>query len=227
MRRILRKGVQDIGPEQFLVLLLVVQAELDQRNDGRELGLVGALQQPFDGLIDMGAIGRNLRAVRPRDHAALRPRVARTGGDVIGVEQKREALVELTIVGSVRFEQKLFEEPGGVGAMPFGRAGVSHRLHLLILVRQRRGAALGLAANDAERLGAGAPIVGRRPGGQPLKQRRGSLRHVYLRNPGWGIRSTPIRQLQRGQIVPMRRRMAQPRPAAAGGKLNVPARFIP
>ena len=35
-------------------------------------------------------------------------------------------------------------------AMPFGRARVRHRLHDLILRRQRRGAALGLRAHRAE-----------------------------------------------------------------------------
>ena len=43
----------------------------------------------------------------PRDQAALRPRVPRAGGDVIGVEQKAEALVELAIAGGVRLEQEL------------------------------------------------------------------------------------------------------------------------
>ena len=55
MRRVLREGVQDVGPKQFLVLLLVVQAEFDQRHDGCKLGLAGALQQPFHRAVDMVA----------------------------------------------------------------------------------------------------------------------------------------------------------------------------
>ena len=39
------------------------------------------------------------RRRRPRDQAALRPRMARAGRDVIGVEQEREALVEGAIAG--------------------------------------------------------------------------------------------------------------------------------
>ena len=93
----------------------------------------------------------------------------RAGGDVIGVEQEREALIELAIARVVWLQQELLEEPGGVGAMPFGWARVRHRLNLLVFVRERRGAALGLAAHEAERLDAGAPIDGARPGGQPLK----------------------------------------------------------
>ena len=37
-QRVLREGVQDVGDQQFLVLLLVVQAELDERGGGRRRG---------------------------------------------------------------------------------------------------------------------------------------------------------------------------------------------
>ena len=50
--------------------------------------------QPLDRRIDMRAIRADLAGVRPRDQAALRPSVARAGGDIIGIEQEREALVE-------------------------------------------------------------------------------------------------------------------------------------
>jgi hypothetical protein len=44
-------------------------------------------------------------------------------------------------------EQELLEEPGGMGAVPFRRAGIRHRLNQLVLRRQGRGTALGLAAD--------------------------------------------------------------------------------
>ena len=44
-------------------------------------------------------------------------------------------------------EQELLEEPGGMGAMPFGRTGVRHGLDRLVLGAQRRGPALGLATD--------------------------------------------------------------------------------
>ena len=56
------------------------------------------VEQRIDRAIDMRAIGRDLLRIRPRDQAALRPRVARAGGDVIGVEQEGEALVERAVV---------------------------------------------------------------------------------------------------------------------------------
>ena len=48
-------------------------------------------------------------------------------------------------------EQELFEEPGGMGAVPFRRARIRHRLDQLILCRQRIGAALGLVSDRQER----------------------------------------------------------------------------
>src|SRR5262249_8131960 len=50
----------------------------------------------------------------------------------------------------MRLNQKRLEEPGRMRAMPFGRTGVRHRLDCLVLRRQRRRAALGLASYAAE-----------------------------------------------------------------------------
>src|SRR6266404_5127387 len=44
-------------------------------------------------------------------------------------------------------EQELLEEPGGMGAVPFRRARIRHRLDLLIFCRQGIGAALGLVSD--------------------------------------------------------------------------------
>ena len=127
------------------------------------------VDQPLDRGIDMRAIGGDVLAVRPRDQPALRPRVARTGGDVIGIEQKRKPLVENLVARIVRHQQELLEKPGDVGAMPFGRAGVGHRLHDLVFGRQMRGARFGLRPHPAEGVApVGARLVRRlRNGGWP------------------------------------------------------------
>ncbi len=78
--------------------------------------------------------------------------VAGTGADVIGVEQEGEVGVEGLVAGAVLAEQELLEEPGGVGAVPFGRAGIRHRLDQLILGRQGGGPALGLVADGQKGL---------------------------------------------------------------------------
>ena len=148
--RVLREGMQDIGEQQFLVLLLVMQADLKNREHALRISRRHLLDQPLDRGIDIGAIARHVFAVRPRDQAALRAGVARTGGDVIGVEQERKAFVENLVGWIVRHQQELLEEPGDVRAMPFRRRGIGHRLHDLVLGRQMRGALFRLRPHAAE-----------------------------------------------------------------------------
>ena len=82
--------MQDVGDQQFLVLLLVI-AVLDLENVEHARGRWRGSIAPLDRRIDMGAIaGGHVVAVRPRDQATLRACVARAGGDVIGIEQKCE-----------------------------------------------------------------------------------------------------------------------------------------
>ena len=49
-----------------------------------------------------------------------------TNAVVVGVEEKIEAGAELDVIGRVRLEDEGFEEPSGVGEMPFGRADIGH-----------------------------------------------------------------------------------------------------
>ena len=135
---ILRKCVENVREQQLLMLLLVVQSDLDDREDafrclGRHLP-----NQSFDGGIDMRPVGCDFRTVRARDQAPLRPRVTRTGGDIVRVEKKRKSFVEDPVRGVVRHQQELLEEPGDMRAVPLGRACIRHRLNDLVLGRQMR-----------------------------------------------------------------------------------------
>jgi hypothetical protein len=59
--------VQDVGQHQFLMLLLVVEADLDQRRELGEALLAGGLEEPDHGSVDMPAIGGDfIRARRVR-----------------------------------------------------------------------------------------------------------------------------------------------------------------
>ena len=87
--------MQDIGPEQFLMLLLVMQADLDNRRDLARARFVGAADQRRHRGIDMRAIGRDIGGGRPGDQPALRTRMPRSRRDIIGVEQEGEARIEL------------------------------------------------------------------------------------------------------------------------------------
>src|SRR5213078_2246195 len=143
---ILRKSVQDVGEQKLLMLLLVMQPDLENPQHFRQLRVLRALEQSLDARVDMGAEGGNAFAVGPREEPPPRPRVARPGGDVVGIEEIWE----------------LLEEPSRVRAMPFSRAGVRHRLHQLVLGAQGSGATLGLRAHGAEGIAPdGARIVGR------------------------------------------------------------------
>ena len=70
--RILREGVEDVGEEQFLVLLLVVQADLEDAQHLGQLRLVRVRHELLDRFVDMRAECGDPRHVRPRDQAALR-----------------------------------------------------------------------------------------------------------------------------------------------------------
>ena len=122
---------------QLLVLLLVLQAEADQRGD---LGVVAAAgEQRLHALVDVGAIALDVGEAGPRDEAALRPRVLLADTLVVAVEENAKGRVEGNEAGLEALEQEGLEEPGDVGEVPLGRARVGHRLHLAVLGRQRRG----------------------------------------------------------------------------------------
>jgi len=79
-----------------------------------------------------------------RELCALGARVARSRADVIGVEQIGVVRVVGFVAGDVFAEQKLLPEPGDMGPVPFGRAGVRHGLDQLILGGERGGPTLRL-----------------------------------------------------------------------------------
>ncbi len=141
----------------------------------------------------MGAVCRRFNYTRARYKAALRPRVPRARCHVVGIEEISEALVEYAIAGNERPQQEVLEEPGDVGAMPFDRARIRHRLHDLIFRTERRRAALGLRTHGAEgvapvstRVSAPArdcgPLIGWIK--QPNGWQSGRARHRLVRKTG-------------------------------------------
>src|SRR5215213_1319860 len=98
----------------------------------------------------MPAIGGDFVGAGAGQVAALMPGVPRSGADIIGVEQKGVVGMKGSVAPTMFAEQELLEEPGGVGTVPFGGAGVRHRLDQLIFSGERGGAALGLVADREE-----------------------------------------------------------------------------
>jgi len=131
--RVLRKGMQDVGPHQFLMLLLVVETNLDQRRDRGQLVVAGFTEEFHDRRIDATAIGGDLLSGGPCQIAAPVPGMTGACADVIGIEQEGVVGVVGHISLAVLAQQELLEKPGGMGAVPFGRACVRHGLDQLIL----------------------------------------------------------------------------------------------
>lgn len=126
--------VQDVGEHQLLVLLLVLQAQLDQatqcsvvRHGGHPTCHAG---------VHVGPVGEHLVQRWPREQPALRAGVLGAHTVVVGVEQHPERRCKRLETGLVGFEHKGFKEPGGVGQVPLGGAGIGHGLRGAILGRQ-------------------------------------------------------------------------------------------
>ena len=143
----MRERVQNIRQHQFLMLLFMIEAGFDQRHELRQHFVVRVVEEFNDRGIDVPAIGGDLLGTRPRDVAALGAGISRAGADVIGVEQEGVIGMERHVAGTVLAEQELLPEPRGMGAVPFRRTGVRHRLHHLIFWRERLRASLRFAPN--------------------------------------------------------------------------------
>jgi hypothetical protein len=107
----------------------------------------------------MRAIARHVGSAGPRQQSALRPRVTRAGGHIIGVEQECEFGIVRTVGRDVRRQNELLKEPGRVAAMPFDWTSVGHRLDDLIFRRQWRGPPLGLGPYRTECLQPSVPCL--------------------------------------------------------------------
>jgi hypothetical protein len=128
--------VLDVGEQQFLMLLFVLQAELDQRVDR---WVVRRGEQRRHALVDLRTIGLDLGQAGTRDEAALRPRMLLAHLVVVAVEQHPVVGVERLEAALVALEHEGFEKPRHVRQMPLGRADVGHRLHLRVGLGQRLG----------------------------------------------------------------------------------------
>ncbi len=119
------------------MLLLVVDAELDQLGD-RWIALRNArLEDCIERGIDMPPVAHHLLERRTRQEPALGSRLPGAGGLVVGIEAIGEALIQRAEARKMRLQHERLEEPGGVRQVPLGGAGVVHRLDDLIFRTQR------------------------------------------------------------------------------------------
>jgi len=170
--------MQHVGEDQFLVLLLVVQAERDQGLHGPPARFIAVADEVLHGRIHMRAIGMDLGQGRPGQQPALRPRMARAQGFVVGVEKIKKKFVERLIVRGVGLQNQGLEKQAGMRQVPFGGAGIGHGLDALVLGRQRRRQrhAMGPDVRIPLRQGFAPGLdLGRRPSGRRKRGHAESL----------------------------------------------------
>ena len=147
--RVEPEGVFEVRQQKLLVLLLVVQAEFEERGDRGDCSLAGSLQQGEHPLVDHPAVGVHLGDGRPRQEPAGRPRPPVADRVVVRVEQKAVERVERPKVRRVGREDERLEEPGGVCQVPLRRTAVGHRLELIVLRLEWRAQPLRASADSA------------------------------------------------------------------------------
>jgi len=183
-QRVARQQVLDVGNQQLLVLLFVVQAQRDQ---GQQPGVVCvAGQQALHALVHIGAVGQHLGQRGAREQAALRARVLGAHAVVVRIEQHAKRRVERCKRQFVRLQHKGLEEPGGVRQVPFGGAGVGHGLGAGVFRRQR--------GRQRHRALAHGGIVGRLRG--RVGRRRQRVHHPASVPQRGGIRRGESRAVQ-------------------------------
>jgi hypothetical protein len=122
----------DIGEQQFLMLLFVVQAQLDQV---KKLGARIIGQQIHHRRVHSLAKGKHLLQRRAGYQSAMRARVHRPDRLIVGVEQEMPGRVTWFVRG-IAAEHEMLEEPRRVREMPFAGTGIRHRLYQEILGAQ-------------------------------------------------------------------------------------------
>ena len=133
--RVLGEGGEDVGQEQFLVLLLMLDPERDQRERVRREGRKRVLHRGIDRLAPLA----DLVEAGAADHPAPGPRMALALALVIAVEQERIGLVVEDVPAHMIAKHERFEEPGRMREVPFGGRGVGIRLDGGVGVAQRLG----------------------------------------------------------------------------------------
>ena len=171
-QRIARQDVLDVHQQELLVLLLVLDAELDQRRRRPPRGLS---RRVGHGLVDVGPVLGDLLDPGPGQQPPVVPRIPGAHALVVGVEQVAEVGMEGSVPVETGDEQEGLEEPGGVGPVPLGRAHVGHGLDGLVLGRQGGGERLG------ERPGGEEPV-----GDRQVAHGHQQIRHTRSSGTPWG-----------------------------------------
>ena len=152
------ESMLDVGKNQFLMLLLMIEAQINQRRYGGPRGVVRCLEEIGYRFIDVAPVSYHLGDGRPRYQASLGSGMARPERVVIGIKQERIATVNGLIACIETLQDEGLEKPRGMAEVPFRGTGVGHRLHTLVLGAKARGELLGKTTDR------GIVLQERRPG---------------------------------------------------------------
>jgi hypothetical protein len=137
MQRIQREQILEIGQEQLLMLLLVVQAEHDALDRIRVARWIDARDQCGHVVIDVRTVRRDVFYCRARQKTTQRAREKRADRLIVRVEQIAVLRMECTIARQQRQQQEVLEEPRRVRKMPFGRTAFGRALDDIVLDSKR------------------------------------------------------------------------------------------
>ena len=181
---------QNVRQQQFLMLLLVIDADLDEPGDlGAGLhALREKIRQPR---IDMRAIRQNALDRRSRENAAPGARLARPLAFVIGIEAVVEGFIEHPVAGQVLGENEGLEEPRDVREVPFGRARILRRLDGHVLGRQRVRQSLGQVPRVEQTVFENALTFDGRAPDRALSRHRSASPQEFTRHIGIGRQAAP------------------------------------
>ena len=147
MQRVAPECMLDVVAEQLLVLLLVMDSQLDA------LGRCGghaSLVQAHDRVLHVLAVGEDLLDAGTREGGAQLFLWLIGDVVVIAVEEPEEVRMEWLVAVEVFAEDEGFEEPSGVGEMPFYRARLRTALHHHVFRSERARQREALASRCSE-----------------------------------------------------------------------------
>jgi len=185
VERIDAEIVLDVGDQQLLVLLLMVQSQLGARGNYRPVGRGAVRNECHHRRVDVGPIGHHLGDRRPRQQATPGPRIDLSDLLIVRVEEELECLAERLVAGGERLQHEGLEEPADVGQVPLRRAGEHGTLDQVVLDRERRTELLATAAHR--------PVTGQ-PGP--------SIRHLRVRveRAAAHLQSLPVTTRMHGHV---------------------------
>src|SRR5262245_862142 len=129
IQRVLCEHMLDVGDQQFLVLLLMMKTENQDRLDLIEQFFVRTRKQIVDMRIDRCAVALRFADCRARNQAAQIAPVHVSGSVVVRIKKIGVLGNFSAITRTKLFQDKGLEKPRRVSKVPLRRTDVRHRLH--------------------------------------------------------------------------------------------------